>query len=125
MKTALIAGIAALFLATGTAHAGDTVPDRIIREWECDVKVSVTKDDGAIVSKGLNFARAGEELKGTGDILSAGNKYCDLKSTLIYGKKLILYFEPGGYLSVHAKRWKDIAASPEEVEIRGWCSRGG
>ena len=57
MKKLLLTGIAALFLATGAAHAGTTV----------------------------------------------------------------LYYEPGGDIIDHLRRWSELAASGDNVEIRGTC----
>jgi hypothetical protein len=33
MKKALLTGIAALFLATGTAHANDKLPEHMLGRW--------------------------------------------------------------------------------------------
>jgi hypothetical protein len=35
--------------------------------------------------------------------------------------KTVLYFEPGGVLHEHIRRWQALAASGDDVEIRGWC----
>src|SRR5262249_40507983 len=109
MAKVLLASVAALsVLSASAAHAtDDTVPGRIIREWECDAKVSIVKDDGAMVTKELKLARANDGFKGTDDTLSVGNRYCDLKSKTIYGKKHIVYSDPGGDLSTRVKGWKD------------------
>ena len=35
--------------------------------------------------------------------------------------KTVLYYEPGGVIADHVKRWRELAQSGDEVEIRGWC----
>src|SRR5262245_66214282 len=35
--------------------------------------------------------------------------------------KTVLYFEPGGVLHEHIRRWQALAASGDDVEIRGLC----
>jgi hypothetical protein len=35
--------------------------------------------------------------------------------------KTVLYYEPGGYLEEHVKRWRALAESGDDVEIRGSC----
>jgi hypothetical protein len=35
--------------------------------------------------------------------------------------KTVLYQEPGGIIPDHVRRWQDLAASGDEVEIRGKC----
>src|SRR5262245_17594134 len=38
--------------------------------------------------------------------------------------KAVLYHEPGGILQEHVKRWQALAASEDDVEIRGPCVSG-
>jgi hypothetical protein len=38
--------------------------------------------------------------------------------------KTVLYYEPGGLLEDHVKRWKALAESGDNVEIRGPCASG-
>jgi hypothetical protein len=36
----------------------------------------------------------------------------------------VLYYEPGGILHEHTKRWQDLAKSGDNVEIRDMCASG-
>lgn len=81
MKTStFIAGIAALFLATGAAHAV---------EWPW-------------VEPNLSPAKLSPPLTGPKTVTR-------------------LYYEPGGEVVEHWRRWSALAASGDNVEIRGSC----
>src|SRR5262249_22197568 len=137
MKKTLLAGVAALFLATGAAHA---------REWQGNMPRPIGKLPSypPIVCVTPNWTpepcesrRLSDAWEDVGKALGEFFKWLEWTKTNWLGTVLIdyrpenvgwpkhttvLYSEPGGILYDYIKRWQDLAKSGDDVEIRDLCA---
>src|SRR5262249_19361041 len=100
MRQILLAGIAALFLATGTADADDE-SDAVLQE-RC-------KNGATYWCTVLQ------------DRLTGTERPPPPPEPPKAKQKAVLYSEPGGNIRTHLERFKMLKASGDDVEIRGKC----
>jgi hypothetical protein len=115
MKTTLLASIAVLFLATGTAHAV---------EYQGNLPKPVQKLPAypPVVCVATNWALEWCEDRQTP--LPRPNPLRALAKHIPAKTKTVLYNEPGGDYWEHWRRFKALADSGDDVEIRGACASG-
>jgi len=146
MKKLFLSGIAALFLATGTAHAREwqgNMPKPIGKlpsyppvvcvttNWTpepCESRQSsahtdAEEDVGAAFGAALAAVFAWLKWIETNWLGTALVNYRPWDGTWPR-RTTIIYDENGGILDAHIMRWKELAASGNNVEVRGLCPSG-
>jgi len=136
MKKLFLAGCAVLLLATGAAHAIEyqrRLP-KPVQKLPAYPPVVCVAPNWATEScadrraaqywqeRDAKAARLWEEWQQARQQHEA-KELIRLKN-LRSGATTVLYYEPGGRLDEHEKRWKELAESGDDVEIRGPCFSG-
>ena len=133
MKKLLLSGIATLFLATGmmviaarSTHAQTVCAgkyeqkvdfDRCMRDWVDPQPVDARAWED--VGKGLGEFFKWWRWTGTNWLGTVSVDYKPWNG--VWPSTIVLQYEPGGIIGEHMKRWRELAQSGDDVEIRGPC----
>jgi hypothetical protein len=142
MKKVLLTGVAALFLTIGAAHAIEyqgnlskpvqklpayppivcVAPNWATESCQERQETSTGEDDPLLgLYKFLADLSRIERMLEQSWLKSASYERPVLNSSPWPRTKTVLYEEPGGVLQEHERRWIMLAATGNEVEIRGPC----